>query len=196
MRPVLVGILVLALLGVVAAASRSDRPSRPADADTRSLPIEFWDYAVTLGLVVTVGVLVMAVVLKVPVQKRKQGRFGLSQFGALAVICALAALAGTRMQFPEVVDVGGVEDAIVPGEAEVSPQAEESTSAEGTPRAARFQWGVIFALGALAALGVAFYLVRRRFAPKGGGCRRLPRCRRRSTSRSTTCAPSGTHAAP
>jgi hypothetical protein len=159
---------VLALLGVVAAASRADRPSRPADTEGRTLPLEFWDYAVTLGVIAIVGVLVVAVVLKVPVVTPRDRSFGISQFVALAILLGIITFAMSRYEWPAVTYSDGVEDIFVEGNAEPEPQS-PGESSEPDPRTVRFRGELFFIAGGVLLLGIGIYIVRRR----GGPWRRL-----------------------
>lgn len=161
LRPVLLAAAVLALLAVVALASRADRPSRPADAGERTLPLTFWDYLFTIGLLVTVGVLVLAVLLKVPLRAPQGGRFGLGQALLIIVIAGLVALAGSRMQFPDVTYPTGVEDVFVDGPTDepVVPTVERS---QPRSRAMRFRWEVAVVAGGLVLLGLVIYAAHRR----------------------------------
>jgi hypothetical protein len=166
LRPALIAVAVVVLLGLVAAASRSDRPSRPADPDGRTLPLEFWDYAVTLGLIAIVAVLALAIFMKVPITAPRDRRFGFSQLIAIGIISALVVLAGTRMEWPERIGGDSAEEGLLQNERteEATPQAEDSSGRK--PRAAEFQWPVLFGAGTLVLLGAAVYFARRRFAPE------------------------------
>jgi uncharacterized protein DUF4129 len=161
LRPVLLTAAVLALLAVVAFASRADRPARPDDAGERTLPVTFWDYLFTIGLLVVVGVLVLAVLLKVPLRAPQGGRFGFGQALLIIGIAGFVALAGSRMEFPDVTYPTGVEDVFVDGPTDepVVPTVERS---QPRSRAMRFRWEVAVVAGGLVLLGLVIYVAHRR----------------------------------
>jgi hypothetical protein len=167
-RAFLLAVATLVLLGVVAAASKSDAPSRPGDPQERTLPLAFWDYAVTLGVIAIVVVVFLAVLLKVPLQGPARGRFGLTQFVALAILLGIVTFAGSRYEWPEVTYPGGVEDIFVEGNAEREPQS-PGESAERDSRTVRFRGELFFIAGGVLLLGIGIYIVQRR----GGLWRRL-----------------------
>ena len=152
---------MLALLGLVAAASRADRPSRPADTEARSLPLEFWDYAVTLGVIAIVVVLVLAVVLKVPLVGPRGPRFGISQFVALAILLGIVTFAGSRYEWPDVTYPGAVEDIFVDARLDQEPQPPGEQAARDS-RPVRFRGELFLIAGGIMLLGIGIYLVRRR----------------------------------
>jgi hypothetical protein len=165
LRPALLAAGLLALLTIVALASRSDRPARPSAAGDRSLPVEFWDYLLTFGLLLIVGMLALAIFLKAPVVGPRGGRFGLSQLFGIMILCAFVAYAGSRYEWPTVTIDEGIEEQVIGEgtEGATQPQAEEAQP--DSSRAARFRWEVFVATGGLVLLGVAAYLARRRFGP-------------------------------
>lgn len=165
LRPALLAAALLALLAIVALASRSDRPARPSAAGDRSLPVEFWDYLLTFGLLFMVGMLALAVFLKAPVLGPRGGRFGFSQLFGIMILCALVAYAGSRYEWPTVTTDEGIEEQLVGEGTEraTQPQAEEAQPDSSRP--ARFRWEVFVAAGGLVLLGVGAYLARRRFGP-------------------------------
>jgi hypothetical protein len=163
-RPALLAAAVLVLLAIVALASRSERPARPSSAADRSLPVEFWDYLITFGVLAMVGVIALAILMKVPMPERQQGRFGFSQLLGVVVIAGLVAAAGTKMQWPTVPqEEAGVDDVVIQAGTEETPEAEIATSAD-EPRRGEFRWEVFVAAGGLLLLGAGAYLVRRRLA--------------------------------
>jgi hypothetical protein len=164
LRPALLAVALLALLAVVALASRADRPGRPGNPDVRTLPLAFWDYVLTIALVLIVAAFVVALFLRVPLQGQARRRFGFTQLLAIGVLCGFVALAGTRMEWGELRGDAGVEDALVdepPGDEPVSQQAQRP---EAESRSLRLQWPLVFAAGTLVLVGIGIYLVRRRLA--------------------------------
>jgi hypothetical protein len=161
LRPALLTAAVLGLLAVVALASRADRPARPADSADRTLPLAFWDYLVTLGLLVIVGVLALAIYLKVPVRAPERSSFGLVQTLAIVALAGFVMLAGSRMKYPDVRYPAGIEDVFVDAPTEdAQPQPAEGSEPES--RALRLRWEVLFVAGGVVLLGVAVWIVRRR----------------------------------
>jgi hypothetical protein len=153
--------VVLALLGVVAAGSRADAPSQVTDTGGRTLPFAFWDYAVTLGMIAIVVVVLLAVFLKVPVTAPRGRSFGFSQLLAIAVLAALVALAGTRMELPTQRGDEGVSEALVNERTqEAVPQTEGESGRDA--RQVELQWPILFVSGFLILLAVSAYFVRRR----------------------------------
>jgi Domain of unknown function (DUF4129) len=160
LRSAWLGAAVLALLALVAVASRSDRHAGPGEPEARTLPAEFWDYLFTFALLATI--LLVAIVVYVRVARRpelRRGRFSITQFVALLTIAGLIALAGTR---PELSDL----DLPLPGEGASSSQPSENeageTSSAEDSRTLRIRWDVLATAGALLVLGVAVFAVRRR----------------------------------
>jgi hypothetical protein len=165
LRPALLATALLALLTVVALASRSDRPARPSAAGGRSLPLEFWDYLLTFGLLFMVGLLAAAIFLKVPVVGRRGGRFGFTQLLAIMLFCALVAYGGSRYEWPTVTQDEGIEEQVVGEGSETKPQPQAEEAPPDSSRALRFRWEVFVAAGGLLLLGVGGYLARRRMLP-------------------------------
>jgi uncharacterized protein DUF4129 len=161
LRPAFFAAVVLLLLGVVAAGSRADAPSQVTDTEERTLPFAFWDYAVTLGMIAIVVVVLLAVFLKVPVTSPRGRRFGFSQLLAIAVLAALVALAGTRMELPTQRGDEGVNEALVNERTEETPPQVEGESGRDA-RAVQLQWPTLFVGGSLILLVLGAYLVRRR----------------------------------
>jgi Domain of unknown function (DUF4129) len=165
LRPALLAAALLGLLTIVALASRSDRPARPSAAEDRSLPLEFWDYLLTFGLLLIVGLLAASIFLKVPVVGRRGGGFGFTQLFGIMLICALVAYGGTRYEWPTVTEDEGIEEQVVGEGTETTPQPQAEQAQPESSRALRFRWEVFVAAGGLVALGLGAYLARRRFGP-------------------------------
>jgi len=161
LRPALLTAAVLALLAVVALASRADRPARPGDTGERALPLAFWDYLFTLGLLVIVGVLALAVFLKVPLRAPQRGRFGLGQALLVIAIAGLVLLGFTRMERPQITYPAGIEDVFVDGPTD-EPVRQRTERSERRSRPLRLRWEVLVGAGGLVLLGVGIYLARRR----------------------------------
>jgi hypothetical protein len=168
LRPALLAAALVGLLSLVALASRGDRPGRLGDPDARTLPMAFWDYVVTIGLVVIVAAFALALVLRVPLQSQGRRGFGFTQLIAIMLICGLVALAGSRMEWPEIRGDGGIADVFVDeptGDMTTNPQAAERSDPES--RAMRVQWPIVFGSGVLALVGLGVYLARRRLRMGG-----------------------------
>jgi hypothetical protein len=167
LRPALLAAALLGLLTIVALASRSDRPARPSAAGDRSLPLEFWDYLLTFGLLLFVGLLAASIYLKVPVVGGRGGRFGFTQLFGIMIFCAVLAYGGSRYEWPTVTQDEGIEEQVIGPETRRTsqPQAEEAPPADSS-RALRFRWEVFAAAGGLVLLGVGAYVVRRRRLPQ------------------------------
>ena len=161
LRPALLASAVLALLAVVALASRSDRPGRPGDTGERTLPLAFWDYLVTFGLLAMIAVLALAVYLKVPIQRPARGRFGFTQLLGIVIIVGLFVVAGTRMRFPEITTPQGIEDVFVDAPEERGKQ-QPAEGSERDSRPLRLRWEIFVGAGALVLLGLGIYAARRR----------------------------------
>lgn len=168
LRPALLAAALLPLLAVVALASRSDRPARPSAAADRSLPVEFWDYLLTFALLFLVGTVALAVFLKAPVPGPRGGRFGVTQLLGVMLISALVAYGGSRYEWPTVMQDEGIEEQVVGEGTETTPQQQAEEGRPDSSRPLRFRWEVFAAAGGLFLLGVAGYLVRRRFGPMKG----------------------------
>jgi Domain of unknown function (DUF4129) len=170
LRPASLAAAVLVLLAVVALASRSDRAGRPADSGDRSLPLAFWDYLVTLGLLAMIAVLALAVYLRVPLRGPRKGDFGFTQLLAIAIIAGLVALAGSRMEWPEVRYPAGYEDTFVDAPDEQGKQ-QPTEGSERDSRPLRFRWEVFVVAGGLLLVGGGIYAAhwrrqQRRFGEK------------------------------
>ena len=173
LRPALLAAALLTLLSIVALASRTDRLGRPGNPDARSLPMAFWDYVLTIGLVVIVAAFALALVLRVPLQSPGRRRFGFTQLLAIVVLCGFVVLAGIRMEWGDFRGDEGVADVFVDeptGDVATEAQAQRS---DPERRSMRVQWPIVFGAGALVLLGLGVYLARRRlrtggvFAPAG-----------------------------
>jgi uncharacterized protein DUF4129 len=165
LRAAVLAAAVLALLAVVAVASRAERPSRPGDPELRTLPIAFWDYVVTIGMLVMVLVFALALLLRVPLpESRRRGRFGLTQLLGLMLILGLVALAGTRMERPR----GQTEEGnqAVPGQGVKAKQSAKQEASRRQDRSVEVQWPVLLVAGGVVLLGFGLYLARRQLAPK------------------------------
>ena len=161
LRPASLGAAVLVLLAVVALASRSDRAGRPADSGDRTLPLAFWDYLVTFGLLATIAVLALAVYLRVPLRGPRRGNFAFTQLLGIVIIAGLFTLVGTRMEWPRIRSSPGVEDALVDQRTATSTP-EEAEGSERDSRPVRFRWEVFVVVGGLLLLGGGIYAARRR----------------------------------
>jgi Domain of unknown function (DUF4129) len=153
--------VVLTLLAVVAAGSRADAPSQVTDTGGRTLPFAFWDYAVTLGMIAIVVVVLLALFLKVPVTAPRRRSFGFFQLLAIAVLAAVWVFAGTRIEWPTQRADDSVTEAFV-GETteEALPQAEGEAGRDA--RQVELQWPILFGSGFLILLALSAYFVRRR----------------------------------
>jgi Domain of unknown function (DUF4129) len=161
LRPALLAAAILGLLAVVAVASRSDRAGRATDTDGRTLPLAFWDYLLTLGLLAGLSVFALAIYLKVPLPRRAaQGRFGLIQWLAFVGIMVAVVSLGRGMEWPEITPPGATDDPVVDRPAgQTVPQAE---SPERDSRSLRLRWEVFAAAGGLLVLGIGIYAAHRR----------------------------------
>ena len=162
LRTALLAAALLTLLSIVALASRTDRLGRPGNPDARSLPMAFWDYVLTIGLVVIVAAFALALVLRVPLQSPGRRRFGFTQLLAIGVLCGLVALAGSRMEWGDFRGDEGVADVFVDeptGDVATEAQAQRS---DPERRSMRVQWPIVFGAAALVLLGLGVYLARRR----------------------------------
>jgi hypothetical protein len=168
LRPTLLAAAVLALLAVVALASRSDRAGRPADSGDRTLPLAFWDYLVTFGLLAMIAVLTLAVYLRVPLRGPRRGNFALTQLLGIVIIVGLFTLVGTRMEWPRIRSSPGVEDVLVDPQTETSAP-EEAEGSQRDSRPVRFRWEVFVVAGGLLLLGGGIYAARRRSQQRGLG---------------------------
>jgi uncharacterized protein DUF4129 len=169
LRPASLAAAVLVLLAVVALASRSDRAGRPADSGDRELPLAFWDYLVTFGLLAMIAVLALAVYLRVPLQGPRRGGFAFTQLLGIMIIAGLVALAGSRMEWPEVRYPAGFEDTFVDAPDERGQQ-QPTEGSERDSRPLRFRWEVFVVVGGLALLGLGIYVALRRrelWSPEG-----------------------------
>jgi hypothetical protein len=161
LRPASLAAALLVLLAVVALASRSDRAARPGDSEDRTLPLAFWDYLLTFGLLTTIAVLALAVYLRVPLQRRGKGSFSLTQVIGIVIIVGLFTLVGTRMEWPRIRSSPGVEDALVDQRTATSAP-EEAEGSQRDSRPLRFRWEVFLAAGGLLLLGGGIYAAWRR----------------------------------
>ena len=161
LRPASLAAAVLVLLAVVALASRSDRAGRPADSGDRELPLAFWDYLVTFGLLAMIAVLALAVYLRVPLRKPEGKGFTFTQMLGIVIIAGLVALAGSRMEWPEVRYPAGFEDTFVDAPDERGKQ-QPTEGSERDSRPLRFRWEVFVVVGGLGLLGLGIYAARRR----------------------------------
>ena len=167
LRPASLAAAVLVLLAVVALASRSDRAGRPADSGDRTLPLAFWDYLLTFGLLAMIAVLALAVYLRVPLLGPRRGNFAFTQLLGIAIIVGVFTLVGTRMEWPKIRSSPGVEDALVDQRTETSVP-EEAAGSQRDSRPVRLRWEVFVAVGGLLLLGVGIYAARkRRDVPEG-----------------------------
>jgi Domain of unknown function (DUF4129) len=146
-------------------ASRSDRPARPSASGDRSLPVEFWDYLLTFGLLFLVGMIALAIFVKTPFAGPRGGRFGFTQMLAIGLFCALVAYGGTRYEWPTVTQDEGVEEQVVGEGTETTPQPQAKEARPDSSRPLQFRWEVFLAGGGLLLFGVGAYLARRRFMP-------------------------------
>jgi hypothetical protein len=159
LRPASLAAAVLVLLAVVALASRSDRAGRPADSGDRTLPLAFWDYLVTFGLLVMIAVLALAVYLRVPLRGPRRGGFAFTQLLGIVIIVGLFTLVGTRMEWPNIRSSPGVEDALVDQRTK-TPAPEEAEGSQRDSRPVRFRWEVFLAVGGLLLVGGGIYAAR------------------------------------
>jgi hypothetical protein len=157
---------LLALLTIVALASRSDRPARPSAAEERSLPLEFWDYLLTFGLLLLVGMFVASFFLKPMPGSRPRGRFGFTQLFGIMIICWVLAYGGSRYEWPTVTELEETEELLVGDEPGTTTQPQAEEAPPDSSRALRFRWEVFAAAGGLVALGLGAYLAWRRFGPR------------------------------
>jgi hypothetical protein len=160
LRSAWLGAAVLALLGLVAVASRSDRHAGPGEPEARILPAEFWDYFFTFALLATIVLVAIVVYVRVVLRPElRRGRFSTIQLLALLTIAGLIALAGTRR------DWGDVELPFRNEEASTRQsrqnEAGEASSAEDS-RTLQIRWDVFATAGALLVIGVAVLAARRR----------------------------------
>jgi hypothetical protein len=161
LRPASLAAAVLVLLAVVALASRSDRAGRPADSGDRALPLAFWDYLVTFGLLAIIAVLALAVYLRVPLRRPGGKDFTFIQMLGIVIIAGLVVLAGSRMEWPEVRYPAGFEDTFVDAPDERGKQ-QPAEGSERNSRPLRFRWEVFAVVGGLGLLGLGIYAARRR----------------------------------
>jgi Domain of unknown function (DUF4129) len=165
LRPALLAAALVVLLSIVALATRSDRPARPSASGGRTLPIEFWDYLLTFGLLLMVGMLALAIFLKAPVLGPRGGRFGFTQLLGITIIAALVAYGGSRYEWPTVTQDEGVEEQVVGEGTKTTPPQQAEEAPPDSSRALQFRWEVFVAAGGLVLLGVAAYVARRRLIP-------------------------------
>jgi uncharacterized protein DUF4129 len=159
LRPALLAAAILVLLALVAVASRSDRPARPADLETRALPAAFWDYLLSFAVLVTIVVLALVVYLRVPLRRSsKRGRFTIIHVLALAIIVSFVAFAGTRPEWRDIRVSSGAEEGSDQGSEMTAPQGEESGR---DSRPIRIRWEVFLAAGGLLVVG-GIYAARKR----------------------------------
>jgi uncharacterized protein DUF4129 len=149
---------VLALLALVAAASRADRSAGPGDPESRTVPTAFWEYLLTVGLLAAIAVLALVFYLRVPMRRRAdRGRFAITQFLALAIIASLVVFAGRSEDWPDIPFSSGAEEARE--RPETPAQQAEDSGRESRPL--RIRWEVFFAAGGLLIVG-GIYAARRR----------------------------------
>jgi Domain of unknown function (DUF4129) len=160
LRSAWLGAAVLALLGLVAVASRSDRHAGPGEPEARILPAEFWDYFFTFALLATIVLVAIVVYVRVVLRPElRRGRFSTIQLLALLTIAGLIALAGTRRDWGDVELPFRNEEAST-GQSRQN-EAGEASSAEDS-RTLQIRWDVFATAGALLVIGVAVLAARRR----------------------------------
>jgi hypothetical protein len=160
LRSAWLGAAVLALLGLVAVASRSDRHAGPGEPEARILPAEFWDYFFTFALLATIVLVAIVVYVRVVLRPElRRGRFSTIQLLALLTIAGLIALAGTRRDWGDVELPFRNEEAST-GQSRQN-EAGEASSAEDS-RTLQIRWDVFATAGALLVVGVAVLAARRR----------------------------------
>jgi H+/Cl- antiporter ClcA len=168
LRPALLAAALLALLSIVALASRADRPGRPGNPEVRSVPVAFWDYVLTIGLVAIVVAFALALVLRVPLPSQRRREFGFTQFIAIALVCGLVVFAGSRAEWPQIRGDSGVADVFVDEPTEdVTTKAQAADRSEPESRSPRVRWPIVFGAALLALVGLAIYVARRRLRVGG-----------------------------
>jgi Domain of unknown function (DUF4129) len=161
LRPAFLAVALLVLLALVAAGSRSQGSSRLGDAHERALPEAFWDYVLTLGVIVGLVMLVFVATLKVPLPKRRGRRFSGKQLFVLALALALIVLAAHRLELTPFGEGAGDSGVTNPPSPEATRLAEDADR----DRSVQFQWPVLAAAVILAVLGTGAYYLRRRLGP-------------------------------
>jgi Domain of unknown function (DUF4129) len=160
LRSAWLGAAVLALLALVAVASRSDRHAGPGEPEARILPAEFWDYFFTFALLVTIVLVAIVVYVRTMLRPElRRGRFSTIQLLALLTIAGLIALAGTRRDWGDV-DLPFRDEGASTGQSRQN-EAREANSAEDS-RTLQIRWDVFAMAGALLVVGVAVLAARRR----------------------------------
>jgi hypothetical protein len=148
---------VLALLALVAVASRVDRPARAGDLEARTLPAAFWDFLLTFVVLATIVTVALVVYLRVPLRRSSRRGFTLIHVVALAIIASFITFAGTHPEWRDISVSLGAEEGSDEG-SEITPRTEESGR---DSRPIRIRWEVFLAAGGLLLVG-GIYAVRRR----------------------------------
>ena len=148
---------VLALLALVAVASRADRPARAGDLEARTLPAAFWDFLLTFVVLATIVTVALVVYLRVPLRRSSRRGFTLIHVVALAIIASFITFAGTHPEWRDISVSLGAEEGSDEG-SEITPRTEESGR---DSRPIRIRWEVFLAAGGLLLVG-GIYAVRRR----------------------------------
>ena len=148
---------VLALLALVAVASRVDRPARAGDLEARTLPAAFWDFLLTFVVLATIVTVALVVYLRVPLRRSSRRGFTLIHVVALAIIASFITFAGTHPEWRDISVSLGAEEGSDEG-SEITPRTEDSGR---DSRPIRIRWEVFLAAGGLLLVG-GIYAVRRR----------------------------------
>jgi Domain of unknown function (DUF4129) len=112
----------------------------------------------------------LAVYLRVPLQRQGRGRFGFTQLIGIMIIVGLFTFAGTRWEWPDVTNPSGIEDTFVDAPDERAKQ-QPAEGSERDSRPLRLRWEVFVVAGGLLVLGLGIYAARRRrgWLPEGKG---------------------------
>ena len=159
----MVGVVVTALLGLVALASRNGGLSAGGESESRQVPQAAVDFAFTVttivGLVLSLALLVLLFIGRVPLMV---GTARVQRLLGGLIVLMLFAVAASRFTDYRWTGIPGRDSPVVPTGG--APRRDVGPRLERPRERPEFRWSVVVVLGALAAVGGGYLFVRRRRA--------------------------------